>query len=382
MAEDPRKELTSREARRQANKQALRDFTTTVGDVASSAMPETAKAISEVGPEVQRGMREGGLPGAVAGTVRGLADVLTAAPIKDVYQGVVAPVGQTIRGIATGEYGRGGEQMGRGASGTFGEPSAAELPSYSQTAARLAAEGKADIESKPTNLVQVSRSPSGTLEFSGKNVTGDIDYTGMPNWRSSKGGAFQGGFMDMPGMQQATQAAPAQTAARGGMDDATQAALSRYNEVADRLANNPGRTFGDFFQRKRDRMALQQMSPALKGVMDMQSAQMQAEATTSAARTKAQSDAIMKAYEREVGLEKIAAESTARQAEGQRPKALNPLQQAQLDKALDERMILTGIDPRTGQVIPEDVRQKLMERAGTMKTPAVGIMYGGMPGAE
>jgi hypothetical protein len=274
---------------------------------------------------------------------------------------------------------------GKPAAAAVTQPSAsptADMPGFSQAAARLAAEGKADIESKPTNLVQVSRSPSGTLEFSGKNVTGDVDYTGIPNWRSSKGGAFQGGFMDMPGMQQATQAAPAQTAARGGMDDATQAALSRYNEVADRLANNPGRTFGDFFQRKRDRMALQQMSPALKGVMDMQTAQMQAEATTGAARTKAQSDAIMKAYEREVGLEKIAAESTARQAEGQRPKALNPLQQAQLDKALDERMILTGIDPRTGQVIPEDVRQKLMERAGTMKTPAVGIMYGGMPGAE
>jgi hypothetical protein len=264
------------------------------------------------------------------------------------------------------------------------QPSAtptADMPGFSQTAARLAAEGKADIESKPTNLVQVSRSPSGTLEFSGKNVTGDVDYTGIPNWRSSKGGAFQGGFMDMPGMQQATQAAPAQTAARGGMDDATQAALSRYNEVADRLANNPGRTFGDFFQRKRDRMALQQMSPALKGVMDMQTAQMQAEATTGAARTKAQSDAIMKAYEREVGLEKIAAESTARQAEGQRPKALNPLQQAQQNEILLRQAIITGVDPMTGEVIPEDKRKQLEQNYGLIKQPQMGIYYG-MPGAE
>lgn len=52
-----------------------------------------------------------------------------------------------------------------------------------------------DLMKIPANTVQVSRSPTGTLEFSGSNVGRDWQYTGETDWESQMGGAGQGGYL-------------------------------------------------------------------------------------------------------------------------------------------------------------------------------------------
>ena len=123
------------------------------------------------------------------------------------------------------------------------EPS--QLPSMEQiasdkaraNAAQVASGTQMGVQTPGATGINVRKQANGVLEFSGKgggDGTGAVNYTGLPNWTSVKGGAGQGSA-DFGG--QAFKPAQAAVAAANSP-------LTKYNEIADKIGRGEGGAVG------------------------------------------------------------------------------------------------------------------------------------------
>lgn len=247
-------------------------------------------------------------------------------------------------------------------------------------------------QAQPTSI-NVRRQANGVLEFSGSgggNGTGAVSYTGLPNWKSTQGGAGQGSA-DFGGEAfKPAQAALAQPPGNPLLD--------RYQQLTEQVASGSGGIVGTL----QARSALRALGP----IIERQMANENSVTTTRMGNENAMGVARMREETgrrgQDLGLQGEMARvnasiygtdvgaRTAREAqEAEKYRTALTMSAAVAKASGDPEKIIksqllqleyaakTGLDPTTGQPISEEQRKQLEQRVLVMKTPQTVVPYGG-----